>query len=73
MSSKLPGVAIDMWLRFELLEVGMLHHVGGKTLRVGPSFKGEIKALRIYDRYLRTSEAIGNFRAGPDGRSARKP
>lgn len=24
---------------------------------------GEIKALRIYDRYLRTSEAIGNFRA----------
>jgi hypothetical protein len=33
---------------------------GGKTLRVGPA----LKALRIYNRALRTSEAVGNFRAG---------
>lgn len=38
-----------------------LYHVNGsKTLRVGL----DVKALRIYDRYLRTSEAIGNFQAG---------
>lgn len=42
-----------------------LRHVhGAKTLRIGPGLKGEIKRLRIYDRYLRTSEIIGNFRAG---------
>jgi len=58
------------WGRFS---PNLRHANGSKTLRVGPGLKGEIKALRIYDRYLRTSEAIGNFRAGPDGRSARKP
>ena len=25
---------------------------------------GRLKVVRLYDRYLRTTEAIGNFRAG---------
>ena len=36
---------------------------GGKMLRIGLSLKGRIHRLRIYGRYLRTSEVIGNFRA----------
>jgi hypothetical protein len=35
---------------------------GGQTLRIGPDLDGEIFSLRVYDRYLLTSEAIGNFR-----------
>jgi len=31
---------------------------------VGANLKGEIKRVRIYNRYLRTSEAIANYRAG---------
>ena len=42
-----------------------LHNVNGTgELRIGPSLDGEIKVLRIYDRYLLTGEAIANFRAG---------
>ncbi len=37
---------------------------GGRTLRIGASIRGEIKALTLYNRYLRTSEAVANFRAG---------
>jgi hypothetical protein len=33
-------------------------------LRIGPGLNGEVFSVRIYDRYLRTSEAIGNFRVG---------
>ncbi len=33
---------------------------GGPTFRIGAS----VRSLRIYDRCLRTSEAVGNFRAG---------
>ena len=40
------------------------HANGDKTLRLGPELQGEIWSLRIYDRHLLTSEAIGNFRAG---------
>lgn len=40
------------------------HANGAKTLRIGPSLKGEIQVLRLYNRYLRTSEAVGNGRAG---------
>jgi hypothetical protein len=36
-------------------------------LRVGDSFKGRIHQLRLYDRYLLTTEAIGNYRAGCPG------
>jgi hypothetical protein len=34
-----------------------------EVLRIGPSLRGEIRALRVYYRALRTSEAIGNTRA----------
>jgi len=33
-----------------------------QTLRIGPDMDGEVLSVRIYDRYLLTSEAIGNFR-----------
>ncbi len=36
---------------------------GSKQLRIAPSFKGKLGVVRLYDRYLRTSEAIGNQRA----------
>ncbi len=32
--------------------------------RVAPSLHGELKALRIYNRYLRTSEMVANYHAG---------
>jgi hypothetical protein len=38
---------------------------GDGTLRIGSGLAGEILRLRLYGRALRTSEAIGNFRAGP--------
>ena len=37
---------------------------GEKEAKFAPAIFGEIKTLRIYDRYLRTSEAVGNWRAG---------
>ena len=37
---------------------------GSETLRIGPHLHGEVRSLRIYDRYLLTSEAIGNYRSG---------
>lgn len=37
---------------------------GTKTLQLGPSLQGEIKSLRIYNRSLLNSEAIGHYRAG---------
>jgi hypothetical protein len=37
---------------------------GEAALRIGPSLKGEVQSLAIYSRALRTSEAVGNFRAG---------
>jgi hypothetical protein len=39
---------------------------GMEILRIGPSLKGKIKSLRMYDRALLTSEAIGNYRYGPN-------
>ena len=36
---------------------------GGRTLQVAPALHGELRHLRIYDRALRTSEAIANFHA----------
>ena len=36
---------------------------GAERLRIGP----EVKGLRIYARYLRTAEAVGNFQAGAGG------
>ena len=37
---------------------------GSKVLRIAPSLQGRIEQLRIYDRHLLISEAIGNWRAG---------
>jgi hypothetical protein len=31
--------------------------------RFAPAIFGQVKLLRIYDRYLTTSEAVGNWRA----------
>jgi len=40
----------------------------GRTqmLRIGPDLEGKILSVRLYGRYLTTSEAIGNYRAGMD-------
>lgn len=40
------------------------HANGSENLRIAPRLAGRIHSLRIYDRYLRTSEAVGNYRAG---------
>ena len=37
---------------------------GPGKLRLAPSLKGTVKSLRIYNRYLMTSEAVGNYNAG---------
>jgi hypothetical protein len=37
---------------------------GAPTLRVAPSLDGKLTALRVYNRCLTTTEAIGNWRAG---------
>lgn len=37
---------------------------GSDTLRPSPTMEGRLERLRIYDRYLRTSEAVANFHAG---------
>ena len=34
---------------------------GVDRLRIGPTLQGQVTKLRVYDRYLRTSEAIGNW------------
>jgi hypothetical protein len=41
-----------------------LRHADGEDrLRIGPSLEGEVLRLRLYDRALRVSELIANFRA----------
>jgi len=37
---------------------------GRKEVSLAPMLNGRIGGLRLYNRYLRTSEAVGNFRAG---------
>jgi len=39
--------------------------IGSGRLRVAPTFFGDVATVRVYDRALRVSEAVGNFRAGP--------
>ena len=36
---------------------------GAKMLRIGPNLQGRIHRLRFYNRCLRSSEAVGNYRA----------
>jgi hypothetical protein len=39
--------------------------VSGKgALSIAPSLRGEVKRVRVYRRYLKTSEAVANFLAG---------
>jgi hypothetical protein len=44
---------------------GLADVSGRERAIVGAAATATIERLRIYDRYLRTTEAIGNFRAGP--------
>jgi hypothetical protein len=37
---------------------------GVSVARFAPFLYGELRLLRIYDRYLRTSEVVGNYQAG---------
>jgi hypothetical protein len=37
---------------------------GTQRAEVAKGIYGNLGALRVYTRYLRTSEAVGNFRAG---------
>jgi hypothetical protein len=37
---------------------------GSKLLRIGPKLNGKVVGLRVYERHLLTSEAVGNWRAG---------
>ena len=47
------------WFDYKLFDIN-----GSDQLKLAPNFSGSIRSLRIYDRYLRTSEAISNFNAG---------
>ncbi|HSA09134.1 MAG TPA: hypothetical protein P5205_02075 [Candidatus Paceibacterota bacterium] len=38
---------------------------GARDLRIAPALHGELGCLRLYNRTLRTSEAVGNFRSLP--------
>jgi len=53
------------WGRFD---AGLRYGGAGRMLRIGPSLSGRIHRLRLYDRYLRTSEVVGNYRAGVENR-----
>jgi len=48
------------WTRFPK-ELG---DVNGSTARIQAPFRGELAVLRLYNRYLLTSECIGAYRAG---------
>jgi hypothetical protein len=40
---------------------GAVQAASGATLRLAPSIEGKLLNFRVYNRYLRTSEAIANF------------
>jgi hypothetical protein len=50
------------WGRFDR-KIGT---VGGGEIKLSANAGADIVRLRIYNRYLRTSEAVANFRAGAD-------
>ncbi len=39
---------------------------GSGEFRIAPSMQGRIETLRVYRRYLRTSEAVAHYRAGAE-------
>ena len=51
------------WSRLER-ELGNV--TGGQRVEIAPSLDGELGGLRVYNRYLRTSEAIANYNAGAE-------
>ena len=40
------------------------HANGGGVVKIAPTLKGAIEALRIYGRPLRTAEIVENYHAG---------
>ncbi len=38
---------------------------GAREAKLAPAIYGRVKLCRVYNRYLRTSEAVGAWRAGP--------
>jgi hypothetical protein len=49
------------WGRFPF-EMGDVN--GARQVKFTPKIFGVVEHLRVYNRYLRTSEAVGLFRAG---------
>ena len=47
------------WGRFDKA----LNDVNGSQLHLAPELTGQLLQLRLYDRYLRNSEAVGNYQA----------
>lgn len=43
---------------------GLSDVTGSGEVALGPTRHGRLRSLRLYDRHLRTSEAVGNWRAG---------
>jgi hypothetical protein len=53
------------WVRFDP-QMDDLN--GRKDLLIAPRFSGQVMGLRIYDRCLRTSEAVAHYLAGPQAK-----
>jgi hypothetical protein len=51
-------------LRVSRIDCSFSEICGSESLKVAPALNGQVKVLRIYSQYLRTSEAVGNFKAG---------
>ena len=58
------------WGRFDP-KIGDIN--GSDTLKLLPSFRGKILKLRIYDRAIRTSEAVANHRADAKVKPVKRP
>jgi len=56
------------WTRFDR---SLAEPTGASQAKIAPSLIGELGALRLYGRYLRTSEMVGNWRAGAPSVAAR--
>src|SRR5262249_42881011 len=46
---------------------------GLERVRLAPTLLGRLRTVRVYDRALRVSEAVGNHRGGCLSRSGRLP
>ena len=61
-----PPVGIAGYVQWWGAKEKEIRNVNGATkLKLAGSLDGQLKSVRLYDRYLRTSEAIGNFHAEP--------